>query len=283
MENLGNTFREIRISKGMTLSETSEGILSVPFLSKYERGNTDISTTNFFTLMDKLNTSFDEFNLLHSNVDRHSQNFFLKELAKCLINEDIYLLNILIDKEQIFFEVDKNIRHQHNTILLRQYINKFSKIPFDNNQIKKIVNYLLQVEDWGYYELSLYGNSLFCLPLKNIDFLSKIAYKKAVIFSNLSRNQNELSLILMNTIVTLLDAKELNSVQSIINLTDKNLLGSKNYYEINKLNFLKGILDIKKGKKEEGKSSCMKALDIMQHMGNEDSARAHYKYLLDNI
>lgn len=283
MEHFGNTFRDIRLSKGMTLSEVSENLLSLPFLSKYERGITDLSTTNYFNLLNRLNTSFDEFELIHSSIGAYTQINFLKDLDKSVINEDIYLLNLLIDKEQSIFEKDRNIRHKHNIIILNQYINKFSGISYDAKQIKKIINYLLKVEDWGYYELSLYGNSLFCLPIKTIEFMSKTAYKKAVTYSSLSNNQDELSLILMNTIITLLDVEELNSVQSLINLTEKTLLGSKNYYEINKLNFIKGIFFIRRKQITEGTSMCMRAIDVMQQMGNEEIARAHYKYLSKNL
>ena len=38
MEQFGPMIRELRLSKGLTLNELAKDIVSVPFLSKYERG-----------------------------------------------------------------------------------------------------------------------------------------------------------------------------------------------------------------------------------------------------
>ena len=47
MKNLGYVFRNIRIDKNYSLKEVAEGILSVSFLSKFERGDQINKVVNF--------------------------------------------------------------------------------------------------------------------------------------------------------------------------------------------------------------------------------------------
>src|SRR5699024_10854915 len=50
-----------REEKGYSLRQVSKGILSASFLSKFERGESDISLSHFLRIIDRLNITLDEF------------------------------------------------------------------------------------------------------------------------------------------------------------------------------------------------------------------------------
>ena len=50
---MGALLKKIRLSKNLTLKELASDYLSVSFLSKFERGESDISLSRFFLLLDK--------------------------------------------------------------------------------------------------------------------------------------------------------------------------------------------------------------------------------------
>ena len=54
-------FQEIREKKNQTIANTSDGIVTPQFLRKYERENGDIRFSNLVQLLNRLNTTIDEF------------------------------------------------------------------------------------------------------------------------------------------------------------------------------------------------------------------------------
>ena len=47
MQPFGPTFKELRLEKNYTLKDTADRIVSVQFLSNFEKGVSDIKLTNF--------------------------------------------------------------------------------------------------------------------------------------------------------------------------------------------------------------------------------------------
>lgn len=80
MGKFGPMIREIRLAKGMTLNELARDIVSVPFLSKYERGTSDISAENFFQLLDRLNVRLSEFEALNANLKQETQDSLFRKI-----------------------------------------------------------------------------------------------------------------------------------------------------------------------------------------------------------
>src|SRR5699024_11715267 len=68
MKKYGGTLREIREQKGYSMQQLASGILSVSFLSKFERGESDISFAYITRLLERLSLSFEEFFYLHEGV-----------------------------------------------------------------------------------------------------------------------------------------------------------------------------------------------------------------------
>lgn len=280
MIKIGLTIRELRLSKNVTLSEAAEEIVSVPFLSKFERGFNDISVTKFLKLLDRINVRLNEFELIYlvEKNKNDSQAAFLRHLKDALVQENMYVLNDLVEKELNYFEKDNNIRHKHNIILVHEYMNRINKLPANKNDIRTISNYLNKVEDWGYYELVLFSNSLYFFSSETINFFSKTAFKKSSIYSELNGNRHELSLTIINIITILIERNETTSLAMLFSLSDQLLSNTKHYYEINKLTFLRGLYLIKRGE-EEGKEKAENAINIMHQMGQHSLAKAHSKKL----
>lgn len=265
----------------MTLKEVSDRTLSLPFLSKYERGLSDISVAKFFHILNKLNVSFQEFECCYYALDKNNQICFINNLQEVFNTDNVFIINKLIEQEESFYRDNHNFRHQHNIIILKQYSNKICNFEYNAAHTTKILQYLLQVEDWGYYEFSLYGNALFFLPLKKTIFLLKTAIKKSKQLNKININKNELCLIIMNIITTLLEKKditELHTLDTLFNLLENELNSTKYYYEINKYHFLKGIYLLSLGD-TKGKELSLKAIEVMAMMGDEDLAQNHQSYL----
>lgn len=279
MQKYGEIIRSIRKSKGMTLSDTSKGIISMPFLSKFERGESDISSVSLFKILDRLNIDIKEFDLLVNGFLENEQQQFLKKLRIALIEDDLNYLKISYNEQFHKYETDKNVRYQHNMLIIHFYICNIEKKSPKKMYIDKIKEYLLNIDDWGYYELTLYGNVLLALPTNLVVVLTKTACAKGAIYLNLSPVHNQLALILLNTITTLIDSNEFSQINYFISKTESVLNHTEWLYEKNKLNFLKGIVLIHTNNYKKGKEMCNKSIQTFYDFNLNEVGKTHQEYL----
>ena len=116
----GEFIKKIRQEKHLTQKELAEGILSKNFLSKFERGESKITSEIFLNLLERLNVSLDEFEQLVTS--KHSQKEFLQKLDTFKSQKDVYLLENLKVEEKQLFQSDRNRRHLHNQILVEAHL-----------------------------------------------------------------------------------------------------------------------------------------------------------------
>lgn len=278
MGKFGPMIREIRLAKGMTLNELARDIVSVPFLSKYERGTSDISAENFFQLLDRLNVRLSEFEALNANLKQETQDSFLEKYSYAANNDNLILLNQLLADEKQYYQQSANIRHLHNQIILKQYINNMTHLPYNQEDSKVIKEYLLQVEDWRLYEIELFGNSIFFLPLATVEFLVKTAIKKTYLLDRISNNKHVLAQVIANVITRMIEADELMKARQLIELGERQLTYTKFYYEKTYLHFFEGYCLLKEGK-ELGENYCQQAIDVMKTLKDYETANHLTSYL----
>lgn len=155
----GEFIKKIRQEKHLTQKVLAEGILSKNFLSKFERGESKITSEIFLNLLERLNVSLDEFEQLATS--KHSQKEFLQKLDTFKSQKDVYLLENLKEEEKQLFQSDRNIRHLHNQILVEAHLQYLQGKNLEMKQKRVIQSYLFEVEEWGDYEWELFGNIVF--------------------------------------------------------------------------------------------------------------------------
>ncbi|UUX34458.1 Rgg/GadR/MutR family transcriptional regulator [Fundicoccus culcitae] len=272
MKGYGTALRNIREAKGMTLEVASKGIISDSFLSQFEREKSDISLDNFFDLLDRLNITYSELRVSSLELNENTQQIFLKKYAKAYRSKNIVTLNNLIEQEGELYQGNPNIRHIHNTILCKQMIDHINKIKFNHKRTLEIVHYLQNVESWQYYEVCLFGNSIFFLKKGQLEDLSRIAFSRSEKYNSLGTNSSTFALVMMNVVNKLLQLNCFNAVSRLLKDIDKSLFETHFFYDKNRLNFLKGIYKIKTGSTVEGEDLCNEAIRLMVHFEASDVA-----------
>src|SRR5690625_3968964 len=99
MDNYGETFRTIREQKGYTMKQVAEGIVSISFLSKFERGDSEISLSSFIKLLQRVSVTFEEFQFLHENNQIDLLELFFREAGDAYLNRDLTKLDQLKKQE----------------------------------------------------------------------------------------------------------------------------------------------------------------------------------------
>src|SRR5699024_7021743 len=89
MEHYGATFRTFRQNKGYTLKQVATGIVSISFLSKFERGDSDISFSVMIALLDRMMVTYEEFYFLHNAGKSNAIEEFFRVSGKAYMTRDI--------------------------------------------------------------------------------------------------------------------------------------------------------------------------------------------------
>ena len=101
----GQLFRKLRKDRGLSLEQVSDELNSVSFISKFEKGNSNISMHRLERLLENVNVSFEEFLYLRQLNQNPNLNEELKVLRGYLTS-DFYFL--LADLMRVVSDINKS-------------------------------------------------------------------------------------------------------------------------------------------------------------------------------
>lgn len=291
----GKTLRLIRKQKGITLEKLADGVCSVSFLSKFERGNSDVTLGLMTRLLEKLMMDFDEFLYVHHDFQPNKLEQFFKAANTAYLNRDVKQLKELKNSQQKKWKQYGMETYHCNALLLEVYESIVDKDYINNGlqeyDISLLSNYLFRVEVWGYYELTLYNGTLLLLEQEMVIMLSRTAYEKSARFRDYHKVQDAITSVLFNTIIFLIgpvnrfheefsfqkEISEFISYLEAIAIPESNLMDRLNLLQ------LKGAYDIRIGKKEEGAEKIKNAIQLLNGLNSTRIANNIEQYLLQIV
>lgn len=291
----GKTLRMIRQQKGITLKKLADDICSVSFLSKFERGESDITLSLMTRLLEKLMMNFDEFLYIHHDYQPDKLEQFLKTAQLAYLKRDVNQIKQLKDIASNKWKQDGVETNTYNALLLEVYESivdkKYTDGGIKENDISLLSDYLFRVEVWGYYELTLYNGTLFLLEPDMVIMLSRTAYKKSARFKDYKKVNEAISAVLFNTMIFLLgpvnryheeftfkkEFIEFISYLEKIAIPERSLIERVHLLELN------GAYAIRTGNKEEGITNIKKAIQILSDLNSTKLAYNIEQYHLQII
>ena len=270
MENFGAVLKDIRISKNFRLKDLACNEISESTISRFENGVTKLSINHFYILLDRLGTSFSEFEeLVHCY---YSQKVcFWGELENAVNSSDIFLLQELVQKIELRQKQEKSLCNYHIKLITEQQINRLANLPYNSSKCNELIKYLLSVDTWMEYELKIFYNSVFFMNTKTISLLYRIVIKKTRHFLKTETGARRVIPLYLFNLELLLKNNLLDSAQFFIDDLENLLTRQGYYFEKNYLLFLKGIYLIKTNQVELGKKECSKAMKICKEYNDSDT------------
>lgn len=272
MKKFGESLRKIRESKGVTIKQAAGHTVTPAFLSKFERGESEISFSKLIEILDHINVDIDEFLLQANNFEKYPQNIFLSGLSDAVDAKSNVMLKNLEETELLLYKKEKNIRYKHNIYLCRLYATIVNETEPNISDWEPIKNYLFGVEDWSYYEFLLYANAIPFLPTEIIELLSKSVYQKGMRYLSLTENKNGLTETLLNTIEILIKRDRLDMAATYFTLVESLLDSPDSIFEMIRLKLYHGAILYMSGNSEEGlqnMDNAIKALNMSGYRGNQ--------------
>lgn len=273
MDDLGSLFRILRKERGFTLKNLSEGIVSFSYLSKFEKGKTQISLNNFIQLLQRMNLTVDE--ILYFNQTKTSQyGEFLQKIAVAHVQQDLAQLKNYLEIEKTLYQEDKIKFHEYNATMIGAVIKDLEPnflIPEDD--IHALVDYILGCSFWTTYEISLFGNSLSLFSKELLIILLKEVEKRIQDYQVMRKNIRDLVRLLQNGALIFLRKREVEQAIKISNYL-KTVIKRDQYFEMTRQLFIDGVITLVLGKEREGLIKAIEAIEIMENF-DEQFAENH--------
>ena len=263
---MGALLKKIRLSKNLTLKELASDYLSVSFLSKFERGESDISLSRFFLLLDKLDVSIEEFyGILSQDNPTHTEKL-LESASKAYYQNDILLLQKYAGEERHKFELTQDKSFLYNSIMLESFLVSVSNKEVDENKVRELTDYLFSIEQWGKRELIILGNSMSFISTQTLNQRIRIS-------------------LLINAAYEFLRRDELDSAKYYLDLVNDSGIPEVLLYERHELIFVMGTYLIKSGEVTEGRNLIEGCLETLRTLGAENlliTKESEYQELLNS-
>lgn len=291
MTAYGQTLRKIREQKGMTMKELTEGLCSISFLSKFERGDSDISLSLFTGLLEKLMMNFDEFLFVHNDFRPGQLDLFFKSVGSAYERGDSDAIRTLKLQEMTKWKQSGVESYRFHMLMLEQYESIIDKKTLGEDMkkedIQKLAEYLFTVEVWGQYEFMLYNSTMLFLDVDMVLQLSRTAYEKSIRYAAFRQVNEVIGTILMNTIIYLLGPinqfkddmhhqTELNEFFSYLNAIS---LPEHRLFERANLMYLKAASELRSGNTDEGINGIWQAVHLFNELGSHGQAKQIERYL----
>ncbi|MBB5888197.1 transcriptional regulator [Lactovum miscens] len=271
---IGETFALIRKAKGLTLKDVTTGEFSEAQQSKFESGESDITVSKFFVSLKNSNVSLDEFQTIYDNYTASENYSFRRELSQAYVKRDLVKLKSMVKEwegKSANFPTRKYYKIDEKVVRAILALASGSKIMKED--VLFITDYLDDVQEWGRYELWIFGNCLNFFDNTMLSYYGSYILGRTNFYHTIHLNQQIVIRTLLNIINVWLLRSDLVQAFKYINHLRAMEISSDFFYEKIMLKYHEGHYEYLQGFREKGKKEMQKCADTLEYYGEVDQAR----------
>ena len=284
MQNLGEVFKELRKSRNVSLQEATGGEFTYSMLSKFERGEADLSSMKLITALDNIHSDLNEFMYLVRGFSQKKVLAFQENLWDLYDREGIDSLHSLYE------ETTQKYRSSGETSYLLQMIRIKSLLVFFDSEIRAtdeeltfLYDYFFTIDIWGNYELELFSTISTLFPLPLYFKYSREMLQKTDLLGSLPSNKVGIDTILINGLFKAIEEKDkLKADYFIFQIEKRELPESQAYLKIIYM-IAKGYYDTIFKVKNKGLEKIQRGITILQDLEYIDGARYYENYFANQL
>lgn len=227
--------------------------MSVSFLSKFERGESEISLSRFLLLLENIDVSIEEFYSLLSKENATKTEQLLGKVSKAYYQNNLIALKKYYNEEMDAYNNSHKKSYLYNSIMIESFMVSITGEKIEQYKIDQISDYLFDIEQWGKRELIILGNSMSAIPSKTLDILTKEIIYKTTLFGHEEENKRMRISLMINSISKFIDRNLLDLAKKYLDLLFEMKIPETFLYERFEYNMVLGSYWIKIGKIEIGK------------------------------
>ena len=275
--NFGQTLRKIRKSKNISITQLEDSCLSKSQISRFERGESEISCIRLINLLNKLNVTIDEFISIHNNNMLPRFPTLINNIRKLYSRNDVESLKILLNANSKY-----TTNSLENTMLKSLLYTLTPDISPSEEELLELTDYLFSVEIWGFYEIVLLGNCIRTLNYSTVFLLTKEMVKNYHFSVNNKTNKILVTQLSINCLISSIDNEFFNNCQFLIKEIKDLLRDELNFYEETVFTYANGYYEHKLGL-STGKKKMEKSLEILELLNKHNLHSSYKKHYLEHI
>ena len=284
MQNLGEVFKELRKSRNVSLQEATGGEFTYSMLSKFERGEADLSSMKLIAALDNIHSDLNEFMYLVRGFSQKKVLAFQENLWDLYDREGIDSLHSLYE------ETTQKYRSSGETSYLLQMIRIKSLLVFFDSEIRAtdeeltfLYDYFFTIDIWGNYELELFSTISTLFPLPLYFKYSREMLQKTDLLGSLPSNKVGIDTILINGLFKAIEEKDkLKADYFVFQIEKRELPESQAYLKIIYM-IAKGYYDTIFNVKNKGLEKIQRGITILQDLEYVDGARYYENYFASQL
>ena len=284
MQNLGEVFKELRKSRNVSLQEATGGEFTYSMLSKFERGEADLSSMKLIAALDNIHSDLNEFMYLVRGFSQKKVLAFQENLWDLYDREGIDSLHSLYE------ETTQKYRSSGETSYLLQMIRIKSLLVFFDSEIRAtdeeltfLYDYFFTIDIWGNYELELFSTISTLFPLPLYFKYSREMLQKTDLLGSLPSNKVGIDTILINGLFKAIEEKDkLKADYFVFQIEKRELPESQAYLKIIYM-IAKGYYDTIFNVKNKGLEKIQRGIAILQDLEYVDGARYYENYFANQL
>lgn len=284
MQNLGEVFKELRKSRNVSLQEATGGEFTYSMLSKFERGEADLSSMKLITALDNIHSDLNEFMYLVRGFSQKKVLAFQENLWDLYDREGIDSLHSLYE------ETTQKYRSSGETSYLLQMIRIKSLLVFFDSEIRAtdeeltfLYDYFFTIDIWGNYELELFSTISTLFPLPLYFKYSREMLQKTDLLGSLPSNKVAIDTILINGLFKAIEEKDkLKADYFTFQVEKRELPESEAYLKIIYM-IAKGYYDTIFKVENKGLEKIQRGITILQDLEYVDGARYYENYFASQL
>ena len=284
MQNLGEVFKELRKSRNVSLQEATGGEFTYSMLSKFERGEADLSSMKLITALDNIHSDLNEFMYLVRGFSQKKVLAFQENLW------DLYDREGIDSLQSLYEETTKKYRSSAKKSYLLQMIRIKSLLVFFASEIRAtdeeltfLYDYFFTIDIWGNYELELFSTISTLFPLPLYFKYSREMLQKTDLLGSLPSNKVGIDTILINGLFKAIEEKDkLKADYFIFQIEKRELPESQAYLKIIYM-IAKGYYDTIFNVKNKGLEKIQRGITILQDLEYVDGARYYENYFASQL
>lgn len=285
MQNLGEVFKELRKSRNVSLQEATGGEFTYSMLSKFERGEADLSSMKLITALDNIHSDLNEFMYLVRGFSQKKVLAFQENLWDLYDREGIDSLHSLYEQKTQKYRSSGEKSYLLQMIRIKSLLVFFdSEIRATDEELTFLYDYFFTIDIWGNYELELFSTISTLFPLPLYFKYSREMLQKTDLLGSLPSNKVGIDTILINGLFKAIEEKDkLKADYFTFQIEKRELPESQAYLKIIYM-IAKGYYDtIFKKVENKDLEKIRRGITILQDLEYVDGARYYENYFVNQL
>lgn len=284
MQNLGEVFKELRKSRNVSLQEATGGEFTYSMLSKFERGEADLSSMKLITALDNIHSDLNEFMYLVRGFSQKKALAFQENLWELYDREGIDSLHSLYEETTKKYRSSAKKSYLLQMIRIKSLLVFFdSKIRATDEELTFLYDYFFTIDIWGNYELELFSTISTLFPLPLYFKYSREMLQKTDLLGSLPSNKVGIDTILINGLFKAIEEKDkLKADYFVFQIEKRELSESQAYLKIIYM-IAKGYYDTIFNVKNKGLERIQRGITILQDLEYVGGARYYENYFASQL